>query len=297
MHFQSRTVIGIISSEDSNSMEQYINTVRFGLPAVSTTLCVIGTFANLTSLIYFVKKKDKTIGDKLLMLLNSVDLLLCICATVLSAFLSYVEGGGNVLDIEVPFLVITVLHYLLIDGTAYVTCLLSVTRAIGIVSPFYQIRGKLLVILGITVFVMIELLQTPTIVGIRGIFSPGPRLVISPLVMLTVLCATIVAVYKLTRADLQGATENVSRNNRKATWTVVILSALFLVFNSILLGVMWQFLVMWRFVNHGTATLFYFLYFLAIPLNSTINPIVYLTRKSDMRQFFIKNYQKFCRLN
>ena len=278
-------------------MEQYINSVRFGLPAVSTTLCVIGTFANLTSLIYFVKKKDKTIGDKLLMLLNSVDLLLCICATLLSAILSYLEGHENTAseDTGIVMIVITILYLLLIDGTAYVTCLLSVTRAIGIVSPFYQIRGKLLIILGISVLVVIELLQTPTIVGIRGIFSP--RLVISPLVMLTVLCATIVAVYKLTRADLQGATENVSRNNRKATWTVVILSALFLVFNSILLGVMWQFLVMWRFVNHDTATLFYFLYFLAIPLNSTINPIVYLTRKSDMRQFFIKNYQKFCRLN
>ena len=297
MHFQSRTVIGIISSEDSNSMEQYINTVRFGLPAVSTTLCVIGTFANLTSLIYFVKKKDKTIGDKLLMLLNSVDLLLCICATVLSAFLSYVEGGGNVLDIEVPFLVITVLHYLLIDGTAYVTCLLSVTRAIGIVSPFYQIRGKLLVILGISVFVVIEVFQHP--LTLLAVFLSKDwlyaRPMISLLVMLTVLCATILAVYKLTRADLQGATENVSRNNRKATWTVVILSALFLVFNSILLVAMCLTLNKTRAsFDTGALTFAAFAHFLAIPLNSSINPIVYLTRMNNMRQFFIRNFQKLC---
>ena len=50
--------------------------------------------------------------------------------------------------------VIAVLYILLIDGTAFVTCLLSVTRAIGIVFPFYHIRGKLLVILGIVVFAM-----------------------------------------------------------------------------------------------------------------------------------------------
>ena len=101
-------------------MEQYINSVRFGLPAVSTTLCVIGTFANLTSLIYFVKKKDKTIGDKLLMLLNSVDLLLCICATVLTAILSYLEGHENTASEELGYvmIVITVLYLLLIDGTA-----------------------------------------------------------------------------------------------------------------------------------------------------------------------------------
>ena len=66
-----------------------VNSVRFGLPAVSTILCVIGTFANLTSLVYFTKKKDKTIGDKILMLLNSVDLLLCFCATVHTAILTY----------------------------------------------------------------------------------------------------------------------------------------------------------------------------------------------------------------
>ena len=287
------------------TLEQtYINSVRFGLPAASTTISVIGTFANLTSLIYFIKKKDKTIGDKLLMLLNSVDLLLCICATLLTAILSYLEGRDEQMPEGMWYVIIpiTVLYFLLIDGTAYVTCLLSVTRAIGIVSPFYQIRGKLLVILGILVFVVIEL--PVWLIGSYDIdiqLVAYSRLAMSLMVLLTVLCATIVAVYKLTRADLQGATENVSRNNRKATWTVVILSALFLFFNSILLGVMWQLFVESSYgtvnFNYGTQILFFFVYYLAIPLNSTINPIVYLTRKSDMRQFFIKNFQKFCRLN
>ena len=345
--------------DQSNSLQHYINSVRFGVPAVSATLCVIGTLANLTSLVYFIKKKDKTIGDKLLMLLNSVDLLLCISATLLSAIFSYLKGRENTAseDLGIVMVVITVLYLLLIDGTAYVTCLLSVTRAIGIVSPFYQIRGKLFVILGISVFVVIELLQTPTFVGIRvvllyyllidgtayvtcllsvtraiGIVSPfyqirGKLLVIlgiivfvviealqhvlfiiaiafdEPwlayfrpmiplLVMLTVLCATILAVYKLTRADLQGATENVSRNNRKATWTVVILSALFLAFNSIWLGA--RCLLLFKSpTSIGTKTFAAFAVSLAIPLNSSINPIVYLTRMSDMRLFFIRNFQKF----
>ena len=283
--------------------QTYKNSVRFGLPAVSTTLCMVGTFANLTSLIYFVKKKDKTIGDKLLMLLNSEDFLLCICATLISAYLSYLEGHENTAseDTGIVMKVITILYLLLIDGTAYVTCLLSVTRAIGIVSPFYQIRGKLLVILGISVFVVIEFPQLALlIIAIATSGEPWlastTRAAISILIMLTVLCATILAVYKLTRADLQGATENVSRNNRKATWTVVILSVLFLAFNSILLGATCITLNQTLNVKSNTGTQIFatFALFLAIPLNSSINPIVYFTRMTDMRQFFIQNFQKLC---
>ena len=175
-----------------DSEEHYINSLRFGLPAVSTTLCVIGTFANLTSLIYFIKKKDKTIGDKLLMLLNSVDFLLCICATLLSAILSYLEGNENTASEElgIVMIVITILYLLLIDGTAYVTCLLSVTRAIGIVNPFHQIRGKLLVILGIIVFVVIEALQHVLFIIAIAFDEPWLayfRPMIPLLVMLTVL--------------------------------------------------------------------------------------------------------------
>ena len=250
---------------------------------------MIGTLANLTSLLYFIKKKDKTIGDKLLMLLNSLDLLLCFIATIETAILSYLQGGKDRGVITYATLAIAIPYFLLIDGTAYVTCLLSVTRAIGIVSPFYQIRGRLLVILGIIVFVVIEVLQL-------GFFwLHYPRLLVSLMVLFTVLCVTILAVYKLTRADLQGATENVSRNNRKATWTVVILSSLFLVFNSILLGVTWFIFANPRSVlfELQSQPLTFFGLFIAIPLNSSINPIVYLTRRSDMRQFFKQEFRKF----
>ena len=112
------------------------------------------------------------------------------------------------------------------------------------------------------------------------------------------MSATVVAVYKLTRKDLQGAAERVDRNNRKATWTVVILSTLFFVFNCILLGVTATVLNFLRYTLRyvGKLQLFFSLtffgVFFAIPLNSTINPIVYLVRKSDMRRFFKQHVQK-----
>ena len=191
--------------------------------------------------------------------------------------------------------VIVVLYILLIDGTAFVTCLLSVTRAIDIVFPFYHIRGKLLVILGIVVFVMMTFLQFSCVLAkIHGLLYA--RILLSLLVMLTVLFATILVVYKLATADLQGAAEIVSRNNRKASWTVVILSVLFLVFNSILLGVtFFAFTDLAGIINDERyQSLTFYGLFLAIPLNSSINPIVYLTRRSDMRQYFKQKFQNVC---
>ena len=120
--------------------------------------------------------------------------------------------------------------------------------------------------------------------------------------MLVVVSATVVAVYKLTRKDLQGAAEQVDRNNIKATWTVVILSTLFFVFNSIILGVTAGAVYFLFQVNEilekekeiVLVRLYYLAFsgaFFAIPLNSTLNPIVYLTRRNDMRQFFIKLFK------
>ena len=284
----------------SDSFKSYVNSIKFGLPVASTALCLIGTLANLISLVYFMKKNAKTLGDKMLMSLNCVDLILCICATVEAACMSYYHwsnaNGGYILIIMIC---LALFYILLIDGTAYITCLLSVTRAIGIASPFYQIKGKLLVILGITAFVMIEFIQIIFLLGTADSESFGAfenvRLLVSILIMLTVVFGTIVAVYKLMKDDLPGAAERVNRNNRRATWTVVILSVLFLVFNSILLGVTMNIFVNTDKIQEDRSilALSFFCLFLAIPLNSAINPIVYITRRSDMRQFFVQNSRKF----
>ena len=69
--------------------------VKLVLPVTCTALAIVGTLANGTSLVYFIKKKDKTIGDKLLMLLNLLDLLLCIIATVLTVGWSYYLHTGQ----------------------------------------------------------------------------------------------------------------------------------------------------------------------------------------------------------
>ena len=271
------------------------DSLKFGYPAVSVVLGVTGTLANAASLTYFINKEEKGIGDKLLMLLNSIDLLLCITATTVTCFISTFFILENVGE---PFIYVTILlfaiYILLMDGTAFVTCLLSVTRGIGIAFPFYQIKGKLLVKVGIVVFIMMELsgiIMSTGIGDLQGIFIS--RTVMGSLIILVVVSATVVAVYKLTREDLQGAAGRVDTNNRKATWTVVILSTLFFVFNSLLLTatvVLFDYIAAAK--SEFAISFAYFGFLLAIPFNSAVNPIVYLVRRSDMRQFFSERLPK-----
>ena len=254
------------------------------LLSISISICAIGTMTNVASLIYFIKKGKRSLGDKLITVLNCVDLFLCITAAALSFSMLFTPW-------YMPILLVA--YFCVVDGTSYTTCLLSVTRAIGIASPFYKIRGKLLVALGVTLFIVMELVASLAPLFASDFYNDMAkgRIAITLLIMLIVLCATVVTVYKLTRNDISEGTEGAARNNKKATWTVVILSTLFIVFNSIYIGTTAH-----LFINYVyyVSPWYRFGTLVAIPLNSAINPIVYIVRRSDMRAFFKPMIQKLC---
>ena len=274
--------------------EKFYDTIKFGYPIGSATLCLVGTLANISSLTFFILKKQKSIGDKLLMLLNTIDLLLCLTATTLAILLAVGVTGtydGETGDrLQIALIVVFVFYMLLIDGTGFSTCLLSVTRAVGIAFPFYRIRGKRLVVAGIIGFILFEL-SAPAM----SILGPGSlliklliaKMVSTALMIFVVVISSAFSAYKLMKSDVVDAAERHDSRNRKATWTVIILSAFFFIFNSGFLAV-WATLI--GHANSGMTTSLYlaifFGLFFAIPLNSAINPIVYLVRRSDMQQFF-----------
>ena len=275
---------------------------KFGVPAASTIISIVGTLTNITSLIYFLKKGETTIGDRLLMLLNCIDLALCASAASMTMYFSSPPVNYDFTSIAIMLCV----YYLLIDGTAYSTCILSVTRAIGIAFPFYTIRGKPLVITGILLFVVIELASylLPIILFFDtnlGGDDPMTGLmrahtVKTLLKVLVVVSATVVSLYKLTRKNMiQGGTEVTARNNKKATWTVVILSTLFIVFNVAFLAATAHILLNPFFEQKPVYMRFAYLgMFIAMPLNSAINPIVYLFRINEMRHFFVQSFRRMC---
>jgi hypothetical protein len=293
--------------------EDFMESLKFGYPAASAALCFVGTVANAASFIYFIRKREKSVGDKLLMLLNSIDLLLCISATSLTILFSLLAGDTLMMDtytnVSHACIAFSILYVILIDGTAYATCLLSVTRGISIAFPFYQIKGKPLIVAGVIVFIIMELTgPVIALIGLANGFSASilrdfviARIVMTLLMILVVVSATVIAVYKLTKKDLHGAAEQADRNNIKATWTVVILSTLFFVFNSIVLGataaVLYfinQFEYSLNLTEEELGRLLYLGFsaaFFAIPLNSSLNPIVYLTRRNDMRQYYSKFFK------
>ena len=275
---------------------------KFGMPVTSAIISIVGTLTNSTSLIYFFKKGERKIGDKLLMLLNCIDLALCISAATMTVHFSSQPVHYDFASIAIMLCI----YYILIDGTAYSTCILSVTRAIGIAFPFYEIRGKPLLIIGIVVFVVIELasyllpiiLFFETNLGgddpITGLMRA--HTVKTLLKLLVVVSATVVSIYKLIKKDtVQEGTEGAARNNKKATWTVLILSTLFIVFNVAFLAATAHIFQNQFFEQKPVHSLFAYLgMFIAIPLNSAINPIVYFFRINEMRYFFVQSFRGMC---
>ena len=268
---------------------------KLGMLPVCIVLSFLGTVANVASLVYFIKKGKKSIGDKLLMLLNSLDLLMCFMAAILS-FMILIDHG---------IFFVMIVYLLVLDGTSYTTCLLSVTRAIGIANPFYKIRGKLLVIVGIFVYIAMELSAHLIPFLIFALAGKGDyiqneviraKIVMTSIIILMVLCATVVSVYKLTRNGISEGTEGTTGNNERASWTVVILSTLFFVFNVIVIVL--SIILISEFAKETKSTVATNLQYVGVlllaPLNSTINPIIYFIRRSDMREFFAKSFRKMC---
>ena len=210
------------------------------------------------------------------MFLNIIDLMLCIVTLATSILLALSLQGNH--ELGTPYIAAIVAYILLIDGTGFATCVISVVRAIGISSPFYRIKGKLLVIVGVMVFILLEIIGVVVSIFISSDMLVIARMAITGLIVLVVFTTTLISVCKLCRAgkDLNASGKD---NSRKASWTVIIISAVFSFLNFIFLaGIVILFL--------GEPIIAVFSLFFAIPLNSAVNPIIYLTRRKDMRQFY-----------
>lgn len=303
------------SNNETLSFDQVIRSINLGAPVVCAVICLLGTLTNVTSFVYFCTKQEKSLGDKMLMLLNCVDLLLCIMASMITILISrLIQLPEDTLGLLVALVLLIIIYLILVDGTAFATCLLSVTRAISIISPFYKIRTKCLCCVGITTFILMELAGViVTIVGVISgmevisvFYSYMITIIITTsLMIVVVISVTVVAVYKLTRRGVKAAGDTASKNSVKASWTVVILAILFIIFNSVYLGIrVFGLYFLTRSAVNGNISedtgvrmilAIFFSIFCVIPINSALNPIVYFLRRSDMSEFLKTGFQKiFC---
>ena len=264
------------------------------LRIISIPIEVVGIIANCFSLAFFIRRQKYGLGNRLLMLLNSFDLLVCIGILMVHiTFSNYGDEKSQIFRLTGFFI-----NALSFDCTGYSTCLISVTRTIKICRPFFQINGRW--VAGSFVFYFLcsftrEFLgYTHFMKGIKPIADLNttkkyysilfPSLTTAN--MITVIISSLVTVYWL-RNKNEFEDRN-SRSSKHATITVLILSGVYSVMNTLYVsGAALSFCIRLNvIVDNGTLWAYREIVLALAPIvNSTVNPIIYLLRKKEMRKF------------
>ena len=276
--------------------------VTFALSAITATF---GTITNAMSLSYFVmkirsctltKNRDAS-STKLFVALNVFDLLLSVSAlTLFTSFKMY--------DGYTTFRIVSCLmYYISLYGTSYLTCVLAMVRAICFIFPFHLIKWLLvLVSMGIYSAVLMAALLTTWLScyshhsSCRAIHavSTHVRLFIVVVIFLVVLASNAIAVGKLFFS--QSETEADNAGKRRATITVGIISAIYCTCNIGFIVIQGIYLYSpSSYQNIPTVFEEMFIYIL-LPLNSALNPLVYMTRNRDMRIYLYTLWRRLTRV-
>ena len=283
---------------------QVISMLEKLLIILSGVVALTGSATNALSLSYFMRKVEKTLSNKIFIMLNASDLLVSLFDVAIVAFhfcgKSNSMCGKNNPGFRVALLVMEVA----LESTAFATCLLTVTRTISLCYPFYQINKK-----GVQIASLIFLIQEILRSIVRFYFyyisasrtyyyvDNGIRIASILIIIFVNLVSSILSARKLLSKrkqlgiapvydDNQGPRTN---TNQKATSTILIISILFCFFNIVYC------IALYFTVKHSKAMfdklplalkiVHGFSLWLALPLNSAINPIIYFIRKKDMREY------------
>ena len=265
--------------------------------ATGSVISIVGVIVNCLSLSYFIRKQNKGLGDRLLMLLNICDLL--VCAMYIPMVISVYFG-----DLIIDTICVGIFR-LFFQCTVFATCLISVTRAIKVVQPFFSIRGSW-VAASFFLFCLCETAIEITssyslfcLVSNRGSYTDSRNVVdyfpmtIYSMIMITlnvitVFISTMITAYRLMKSKVQGT---ISMSNRHATVTILILSTTFCLFNLsvVLYNVLSSYVIFGIIDRDETISNLlnvscYITRHVMICANSAVNPIIYLTRKEEMRR-------------
>ena len=274
------------------------------IPISSGIIGATGAITNSLSLSYFVGGTEKTLSSRIFIMLNVFDLLVCLF-DVLSVAFYFCKGPGCGLH-EFPFRLSLAVFDLSIESTAYATCLLGVTRAIAVCLPFYKINSKAIAVAS-AVFLGQESFrallrfyffyfadESKLFFYIK--FDNTVMIVFLTLFVIVNSVSSIMLAWELL-ANMNRGHDNalnrksMTKSNRKATVTVLIVSVFFLFFNTIF-GVCLYLEIFIVSAGHemshvvkllGVVTIW-----LAVPLSSALNPAVYFLRRKSMRQHILE---------
>ena len=135
-------------------------------------------------------------------------------------------------------------------------------------------------IVGIIVFILLQVLTVVISIMLGDDSALFIRLALKVLIVMVVVTTTVVSVCKLSCRGDNKLNATGKDNSRKASWTVIIISSVFSLFNFIFLAGFFMGLI----TDHPLIAVLPLIF--AIPLNSAVNPIIYLRRRKDMQQFY-----------
>jgi hypothetical protein len=218
---------------------------------------------------------------------------MCTSASISVIFIAIGDENEDIITIvdyfEAFFICIS---QFLFEATAFATCILSVCRSIKVYNPFYEINSTLLVACTVIFFSYLlvrEVAYFPLFhffmldrshTGWKRYDEVVAYLVMGSIsaIMTTVAISNVVCSLLLIKRKLVPSNNSaITNNNVEATITVIIVSILFLLFNMTAITTTW--------IESTPQSLYKFGQFLAVSLNSALNPVVYFLRKNAMRQY------------
>ena len=300
-------------NEDFNTLLQTQYRVYDGLLAAGLCLCfLVGFPGNCLSLIYFIRTKKRNLPTLLYITACLIDIVSCVIHLPVTVNLFNKRSAG-LLGNKVFCIIWGFLFTAAQLMSMFVVMIISLTRAIVIVIPFYKVRKR-------TVFFAIVLAFFCVVIGNVAIFFNGEYNYfithsfcsyytsglmqyvyiamyslwtgITPLI---VFAATLVATVKLrgrARNRLQ-LTES-QKNRRKASTTVIYFAVVFLVCNflsflNIVLLTSAEISGKPSMYFHQNPFMLYYSitlsYIFCTVLNATLNPILYVFRFKEMRKW------------
>ena len=266
---------------------------------------VLGVASNTLWISFFMYRPGTlSKGDKLLLILSSLDLCVCVSAGVKVILNSRYDENETVTVILVAA---TYLFRLSLEWTAFATCVLSVVRMIGTCWPFYKPHLSR-IYLSNGVFGGYLLLREgfcakdfynkytqnirPDPLSALTISNYLKTVTLLILVVIVGVSCVVTTVQLLKRRRGTEGEEGRCAAVSRATITILIISLMFCVFNGILFVVFW--LKFFEGIKlNGMVQII--AQWIAVPLNSALNPCVYLVRNQEIKKQSTDRIRKMLR--
>ena len=280
----------------------------------SLILSSVGSVTNTLSLSYFTNIANKSLGDRILILLNSLDLSVCFLTLVDVIYRTWLKFYNDQITVyKIEAVLDAVYYFVFTESTGFATCLLSLTRAISLCFPFYSIN-PVAVTYGTILYFVFLILKQSILLGLQmstyssweeefdekfGDVSKIITFFTMIIFVVIVLISNSLTGYKLVFSRDEAI--NQGTNTRRAGITVFILSSLFLFFNLLYIAVGGIMIVFSDAVNsfHPNDLRTFLMQTVmqfSVPINSACNPIVYFCRKARMRAYIKSIWSKCFRL-